>query len=144
MARLDFHILKDKDLPQLVDLFSKTVRAINARDYTKEQIEVWASVNHLNLGKTFVAEIEGKIVGFADVNEDGFLGYLYVHKDYQRQGIAKALLSLIEKEGHKELLTEASITSKPFFEKMGFSVIRAQLKLHKGLYFKNFLMKKQF
>lgn len=41
--------------------------------------------------KTIIAVKNGEIVGFGDMDETGYLDRLYVHKDYQGQGIASAI-----------------------------------------------------
>jgi len=60
----------------------------------------------------------------------GYLDRLYTHKDYQRQGIATALVIKLESEARKirlsEIHTEASVTARPFFEIHGYEVMRAQ------------------
>ena len=32
-----------EDLPQIAELFYNTVHTVNARDYTREQLDVWAT-----------------------------------------------------------------------------------------------------
>ncbi|MOA08482.1 putative N-acetyltransferase YafP [compost metagenome] len=55
---------------------------------------------------------------------------MYVHKDYQRQGIATLLLNAIIIKATElnltGLTTEASITAKSFFIKNGFEVTEEQ------------------
>ena len=72
---------------------------------------------------------------------------LYIHKDYQRQGIAIALTNIIENEavlyGISELTTDVSITAKPFFEKKGYEVIRKQSVERKGQLLTNYKMRKE-
>ncbi|WP_369809987.1 GNAT family N-acetyltransferase [Gracilibacillus caseinilyticus] len=69
------------------------------------------------------------MVGFADISFLGHLDRLYVHKDFQRKGIATALVDVLESEAKKlDLLTidtDASITAKPFFLHRGYRVIAA-------------------
>ncbi len=102
--------VKPEDLEHLVSLFQETVRAVNTRDYMAEQIEVWAPphAHHQHerwqsmLGnKALVAEIAGVIVGFADLTHDGYLDRLFVHKDYQRCGIARLLVEKLESFAHE-------------------------------------------
>ncbi len=49
-------------------------------------------VEQLLESKTYVYEIEGKIVGFASLNMQMMLNAINVHPDYQRAGIGEALL----------------------------------------------------
>ena len=65
---------------------------------------------------TVVAVDAGIIVGFGDIDSTGYLGRLYVHKDYQCHGISTAIcdkLKCIFDVG--KVITHASITAKPFF-----------------------------
>ena len=92
------------DCERLVELFYKTVHSVNAKDYTKEQLTVWAT-GDVDLSawnksflkhKTLVAVEKDVIVGFGDIDCAGYLDRLFVHKDYQRQGIATALCDKLE------------------------------------------------
>ena len=102
-----------------------------------------------------VAEEEGKIIGFGDMDRSGYLDRLYVHKDFQGRGIASAICDTLEsvvEENQKEagdtakncFITHASITARPFFEKRGYRVIREQLVERRGEKLKNFVMEKAF
>lgn len=119
------------DINQIVLLFYKTVHSVNAADYSIEQLNAWASKNEieermknwpksLNNNFSYVVEKNNKIVGFSDMTYKGYLDRLYVHKDFQEQGIATALVNKIEAVARKNNLlkvyTEASITAK-FFSK---------------------------
>lgn len=140
------------DLQNLIDLFKQTVQNINIADYTKEQIEAWISIDPTVWAQTLaenialVAEIEGKIVGFADLRKDGLVDRLYVDQDYQGQGIAKALMKELETEAKKlnlqSLRTYASITAKPFFEKIGFETVYENKVGRQGIELTNYFMQK--
>lgn len=88
----------------LAELFYQTVHAVCMGDYTPAQLDAWADgwVNIAAWEKSFlahdtlVARMEGRIVGFADL-DGGYLDRLYVHKDHQREGIATALVQALEK-----------------------------------------------
>lgn len=143
------------DLAELVALFKETVHTVNATDYTPEQLAVWAPshVHHRDArwqtmldNIAFVAEVEGAIAGFIDMTIDGYLDRLFVHKAYQRQGIASALIKHLEQtaiqQGITHFTTEASITAKPFFERAGYHVVKAQEKEVNGVCLRNYLMEK--
>lgn len=85
-----------------------------------------------------------KIVGFADMDRTGYLDRLYVHKDYQRMGIASALCGRLESAAETErFVTHASVTARPFFETRGYKVIKEQLVERKGVLLKNYVMEKR-
>lgn len=78
---------------------------------------------------------------------EGHLDRLYVHKDYQGQGVASALVNKFElkakEQGLYEMDTEASITAKPFFERLGYQVIAKQSVERKGVLLVNYRMSKK-
>lgn len=149
------------DVDEIVTLLYETVHAVNAHDYTREQLAAWApelSANErqdriqrltesLLRNSSWVAVRDATIVGFADITLDGYLDHLYVHKDFQGQGIALRLMHRIEREGvgHgvKEIRTDASITAKPFLEQMGYFVVCAQSVSVRGVSMGNFKMIKR-
>lgn len=125
------------DCDEIAQMFYNTVHFINKNDYSEEQLNVWATGN-VDIAAwndsflkhyTVVAEINDKIIAFGDIDED-YLDRLYVHKDYQGQGIATAVLERLEQHakenGEVKITTYASITAKPFFEKRGYAVIKEQ------------------
>lgn len=85
---MDIRIRKYKsvDCAEMAKLFYDTVHTVNARDYTKQQLDAWAPGNvdlkewdaSFLAHNTMIAECGGKIVGFGDMREDGYLDRLYV------------------------------------------------------------------
>ena len=90
-----------------------------------------------------VAEGNGVQTGFGDIDETGYLDHLYVHADYQRKGIAAALCRELAQAVSGKIVTHASITAKPFFEKRGFQVVREQQVERQGIFLTNFVMEKR-
>ncbi len=141
---------KPSDCPQTEKLFYETVHTVNAGDYNTEQLHAWATgaLNSEQWNQSFLAHEsyvaikDGMIVGFGDIAPNGYLDRLYVHKDYQRQGIATAICDILERKVMGDLTTHASITAKPFFEKRGYRVITAQEVLRNGVSLQNFIMRK--
>lgn len=138
------------DCEQLAELFYDTVHTVNAKDYTEEQLNVWAT-GQIDLEKwnasfeknhTAIAVEEDKIVGFGDMDKTGYLDRLYVHKDYQRMGIASSICDELEKHFSSSFTTHASITARPFFEKRGYTVVKEQQVERGGILLTNFVMKK--
>lgn len=148
----------ESDTEAIVNLFYETVHSINAMDYSPLQLNAWAPKEEreskiqswkdsLSQHITFVAKIDDQVVGFSDLTHNGHLDRLFIHKDYQGQGIAKALVDMLESEARKlnifEIDTEASITAKPFFEHRGYKVVFAQTIERKGVKLNNFKMMKK-
>jgi len=65
------------------------------------------------------------------MNDSGHLDRLYIHMDFQKQGIATTLVYEIESKAKEidlyEISTEASITAKTYFERQGYQVIKSQI-----------------
>lgn len=142
------------DDPQIVGLFYHTVHVVNCKDYSQAQLSVWAP-DHIDTEQwcrpflqdyTIVADEEGKIVGFANLDAAGCLDRLYVHKDYQRQGIGKQLVHCLETYGQKrglnKITSDVSITAKPFFTAQGYTVVRENTVYRAGQSLQNFKMEK--
>lgn len=138
------------DCATLSNLFYETVHTVNAKDYTNEQLFVWASdihrlqrrQNDLSTQKTLIAEANGEIVGFGSIDNSGYLDLLFTHKDFQGQGIATALCDRLEK-GFCVLTTYASVTAKPFFEHRGYTIVKEREVERCGVKLKNFEMIKR-
>jgi putative acetyltransferase len=143
------------DAASLVDLYRASVRNIAARDYTQSQVRAWAPdvIDEKKFGQrcesksTWVAKIEDRIAGFSDLEPDGHVDMLYVHPDFERRGVARALLEHVEKAARamdlRRLHAEASITARPAFEAMGFRVIAPQTVTIRGESLTNYRMEKR-
>ena len=138
------------DCKAITELFYNTVHTDNSKDYAKEQLTAWAT-NNVDIEQwnrsfqehySFVAIEDEIIVGFGDIDSTGYLDRLYVHKDYQRKGIATALCEVLEHEVLSKITTHASITAKPFFENRGYKVITEQQVNRRNVLLTNFIMEK--
>lgn len=146
--------LEKSDVDDCISLFKDTVHIINIRDYNQAQLDAWAPKtldkkvwwDSLSKNIAYVAEYNGQLVGFGDLSQDGFFDRLFVHKNFQRQGIASALIKKIEEQarliGIKEIYTEVSITAQPLMLAFGYQLIRQKIKEHNGQEFINFIMNK--
>lgn len=141
--------------PLLRELFYSTVHNVNQRDYSVEQREAWAPQRYdanvwaarLAQSEPFVALHNEEIVGFADVQTDGYIDFFFCHQAYQGKGVGKALMKHLLKTGKrygvKRFYADVSITAKPFFQHYGFEVMRQQQKEVRGVVLTNFLMEKR-
>lgn len=143
------------DITAVTGLFYNTVHTVNRRDYTDIQLDAWADGN-IDLDKwnssfqsniTVIAEIaeaNSIIVGFGDITHDGYLDRLYVHKDYQHIGIATAICDYLESRTDSDkIITHASITARPFFEKRGYVTVKDQQVIRHNVALTNYIMEKQ-
>ena len=139
------------DCSQMAQLFYDTVHTINRKDYTKEQCNAWATGqidlaawdNSFLAHHTLVAVEDDKIVGFGDIDSTGYLDRLYIHKDYQNRGIASALCQQLEQAfSVPKISVYASITARPFFEKMGYITQYQNQVERNGVRLYNYFMEK--
>lgn len=139
------------DCKELATLFYNTVHTVNAKDYTKEQLDAWATgeIDLENWNRSFqkhysiVAVDDNTIVGFGDIDKAGYLDRLFVHADYQRKGIATAICNQLEQAVQGNIITHASITARIFFEKRGYKVVKEQQVERQGIFLTNFIMIKE-
>lgn len=140
------------DCQAIAELFYNTVHAVNAADYTREQLYAWAS-GHVDPEQwnqsflehyTLVAMDGETLAGFGDIDESGYLDRLYVHMDYQNRGIGTAICDGLERAVSGTAITvHASITAKPFFEKRGYRTVKKQQVERCGILLTNYAMEKQ-
>lgn len=143
-----------EDAPALLALFRDTIRRVNCRDYSPEQIAAWSSedIDPAAWAARFVgryvavAEEADQPVGFAELEPDGHIDRLYVSADRQGQGIGRKLLAALVDEARRRglarLLVEASLTARPFFEAQGFSLVAPQTVTCRGAALINFRMER--
>ena len=149
--------LEEKDIPEMQELFRSTVLHVNIRDYTKEEVEDWAScgdsVEHwkeLLSHNHFIGAFDNanRMVGFSSMNKDGYLHSMFVHKDWQGKGVATQLLPEVERIakqlGVVEITSEVSLTARPFFEKKGYEIVKIQKYRANKLELTNFVMRHKF
>ncbi len=138
------------DCGNLAELFYHTVHTVNGKDYTKEQLDVWAT-GTVDLEKwnqsfeehySLVAVDDDMIIGFGDIDKTGYLDRLFVHSDYQGKGIAAAICDQLEQAVQGRVVAHASITARPFFEKRGYKVLKGQQIERQGIFLTNFVMEK--
>ncbi len=145
---------KNGDETALWQLKYDTIRKVNIKDYSEQQVQAWAPeiCNQKQWDKRiqdmnpFVVEIDGSIVGYADVQKDGYIDHFFCHIGYQGQGIGKALMKALFEEAKlkniSRLYSHVSITAKPFFEHFGFVVVKKQSVEVRGQVLINFVMEK--
>ena len=94
----------------------------------------------------FVAERDGTIVGYADVQQSGYIDHFFVAAGATRQGVGSLLMDRIHvtalSAGLKSLFSDVSVTARPFFEHWGFEVEGRQSLVVNGVSLANFRMRK--
>jgi len=142
------------DVDAVIEVFRASVRIVARRDYSHDQVMAWAPdeidaaswAARYDTRRGWVAELDSQIVGFGELEGHEHLDMMYVHPAHQQRGVATALLQQIEAAarglGARNLLTEASITARPFFERRGFLVVAPQTVTVRNQRFVNFRMTK--
>lgn len=143
------------DAAVTLSIFTDAITQTAAAHYSPEQIEVWARsgrrdplVWHEAMSRraSVVAVIDGEVVGFSDVDGNGYIDMLFVSPAVQRRGVARVLLGFIEQKARGEgigvLSSDVSITACPFFEYIGFVIVREQQHVKEGVALTNYLMTK--
>lgn len=124
----------EADGRRTLEIFERAVRITARAHYTEGEVEAWLggrrdparwAADRLATG-TLVAEIEGVVVGFTDLRDDGYIDRLFVDPDVGRRGIGAALLCEVRERasvrGITALSTHASLVARPVFERAGFDV----------------------
>ena len=139
---------QSSDCEELTKLFYNTVHTVNAKDYTEEQLDACATGQvDLNMWDqslrehySIVAVENEMLVSFGDIDESGYLDHLFVHADYQGKGIGTMICNRLEQAVSGNIITHASITARPFFEKRGYRVVKEQQVERQGVFLTNFEM----
>ena len=152
---LDIRHHQVSDAAAIAELVHLAVHQIPDRYYSLEQKSAWAPsadnidywLERLVSKKPFVAEFEGQVTGFAELDPDGTIDNLYVHPDYQRMGIASQLIKTVESEarqfGLKRLSTRASEVGRYFFLNNQFELISIEETEIRGVKLHRYLMTRQ-
>ncbi|CAN5144771.1 hypothetical protein BH09PSE2_BH09PSE2_12140 [soil metagenome] len=154
-GRIKVRAYRLEDAEPLLNLFRRSVRVAAAGHYSLEQLAAWAP-DELPLAPfaerraakpCWVAEVDGVLAGFIDLEPDGHIDMLYVSADHQRLGVASRLYAVVEAtasgRGVPRLFTEASKAARPFFESRGFTLITEQLVEVRGQRLVNYRMEKR-
>ncbi|WP_207421387.1 GNAT family N-acetyltransferase [Desertivirga brevis] len=143
-----------EDMPLLQELYVDTIKDVCKNEYSEEQRLAWAKgvENNERWNRVFeeqfviLAMDNNLVAGFASLDKGVYIDMFYVHKDFQRQGVASFLYSIIEQQalamGTKRLTADISKTAKPFFELKGFKIDTEQTFPIRGVMISNFRMSK--
>ena len=115
----------------------QALKEVCSKDYPVESIEYWSDTRFPEMyaksmekhGEKFhVLEVDGQVVGFSGWAKEGIEGF-YLHPSYIGKGLAAKLFEVTEKDfwensGQQVCRIESTITAKPFYERMGFEVIK--------------------
>ncbi len=145
--------LNSNDHDALVEIYRQAVLGSTAQLYSEAQQWAWAEQS--NALRSLLPEGEGWVISNQRDEPIAFslrypadrLALLYCNPDAQRQGCGRLLINAIEQAATADavtaLRTEASLISKPLFERLGWQVSwREELRIG-GVPFQRFRMHKQ-
>ena len=153
---MNIRLYQKSDSLPLAKLFFNTIRTVNRRDYSDEQVKAWApdlSTWDMQAWEkkfenkwVFVAQDGESIAGFGELEPNGHIDRFYIAEFAVGKGVGKLIYQALEKMAKDQkierLFVEASITAKPFFEKMGFMLVKEQTVGRNEVYFTNFVLEK--
>lgn len=155
MPAMHIREFKSGDEVALREVFFSAIHGTAAANYNPVQLDAWAPATYdteqwarrMQGIAPFVAEERGRIVGYADVQEDGYIDHFFVAATAARQGVGSALMARIHAKaatrGLALLHAQVSLTARPFFERWGFTVDAQQTTSVGAVTFINFRMSKR-
>ena len=141
------------DFDALGEVFHAAIRE-GAGLYTEAQRAAWspaprageAWAAHLGAQAVWLAETDGRRLGFLTLTKDGYVDLAYILAEAQRQGLFRRLYDALESEARRRgivrLWTDASLHAKGPFEAVGFAAAYAVTVERAGEQLRRFQMKK--
>jgi putative acetyltransferase len=145
---------KAGDEPVLRSVFFSSVHDLTGGHYSLEQQFAWAPVDHdpaawarrIRDIQPFLAEVDGAVAGYADLQPSGYIDHFYVAGAFARHGVGRALMNHLLARARSlripELWSHVSLTAEPFFSKYGFQVEARNEFLLRGVTLVNATMRK--
>jgi putative acetyltransferase len=118
----------------IVGLHARTVREINSRDYTPEEIDVWLARKspekeeaRIGAGEVYVCIGDDEaLLGYGSRRGDR-IAALYVAPDRQGQGVGSMLLAQLERdaiaEGIEVLELNSTLAAAGFYRQQGYETL---------------------
>jgi putative acetyltransferase len=147
-------IAQRSDVDAIRQLFQETIESVNRKDYNPDQIKIWsAGAQRIENWQKKITEQyfllskdKNTVNGFASMDVNGYIDFMYIHKNYQNQGIATLLLQALESKASElhleKMWANVSITARPFFQKRGFIITDIHIKWIQEVAFENAVMTK--
>jgi putative acetyltransferase len=136
----------------LFDIYFTVIHLVASHDYTPEQVQAWAPrdfdvdlwARKMREINPFVAELNGELVAYADVQSNGYIDHFFVSGKRSRRGIGSLLMKKIIAEaaslGIPLLTSNVSRTAQPFFQRFGFVAAEERNPEIRGIVVPNALM----
>jgi putative acetyltransferase len=110
-----FHIRQAtaSDIPEMMELYKNAVLTVNRKDYSDEEVEDWASCgdNMPHWRELFAeqhyivaANERSQIVGFASINDTGYMHILFEHKYFNIRESPRCFIKYLKNMPKKKVL----------------------------------------
>ena len=131
-GRVGLRRYQDADASATWQVFHAAVRRTARARYSAAQVAAWAPDEvdadrwaHRRAAAWTLVALDGeRVVGFADLTEQGELDMLFVHPDHARRGFATRLVAAVVAEAGRRRLprveVRASRVLQPLLERLGF------------------------
>ena len=138
------------DAPALWAVFHSSVH----QHYSAAQLQAWAPVDYdaaqwaerLRANRPWVAEWDGVMAGFADLQPSGYIDQFFVAGDAAGRGVGRALMAQLHQAagqaGMARLWADVSLSAELFFSRNGFAVEARQQVALRGAVLANARMAK--
>ena len=124
------------DVVPLSELIRRTIRVSNSKDYDQKSIDMLCAIFE---PEPFAERIENELIllCLAGANLVGTVGLrgdylrsMFVEPAYQGQGFGKVLVTRIEEEARKKVMSEimvhSSLTAREFYAVLGYEFVELQ------------------
>jgi putative acetyltransferase len=97
---LEIRLSKPEDYEEMGEVFRRSIRDIASQDYDSQQIAAWSAhadnkitwAERMRRRMNLLAIKDDRIIGFVQYDPPDHVDMTYVHPEYQRLGVATALL----------------------------------------------------
>ncbi len=119
--------VRTSETDTIADVFIASFRGLAylPKLHTDDEIRTWITTEVVPRHEVWIAEVEGRLVGFAALSDD-LLGHLYVHPDGQDRGAGTALFDVVKRErpeGFRLWVFQRNEGARRFYERHGCRLV---------------------
>lgn len=138
------------DVPALAAIYSRAAAVLGPQVYGAEQVRAWESFGrdspdfrrYILTAQTWIADADGRSLGFCGIDVEGEVHSLYVDPDHGRRGLGSRLLAHALEHMHTQGLAHfevwATPFSRPIFERAGFALHEVRREPYQGVVFERY------
>lgn len=150
---IQIRCFEEGDELALRHVFYSAIHQLAQADYSPEQLAAWAPAHYDEQAwrarmrgiNPYVAEVDGRIVAYADLQPDGYIDHFFVAGSAGGAGVGGALMrhiyAVAEETGIAELRAHVSLTAQPFFKYFRFELLEHRMPVVRGIPLANALMR---